>query len=146
MPFPDVSYDVIVFDPPHLPNANATNDRETGHADVYGVRVADESRQADNITGFFLPFLVEANRVLRPDGVVLAKLADYVHNHRYQWQHVDFVNAARASGMTPCDMAITAHPAAGNLQSSKWEKVHHLRRGHSYWVVVRKGLKCEAAR
>ena len=145
MPFADHAYDVIAFDPPHLPNAYSTNGRKTGHADVYGVRTADSDRQADNVTGYFDAFLGEASRVLRPGGIVLAKLADYVHNHRYQWQHVDFVVAVRAAGMTPCDIGIVAHPAAGNLQSSKWQNVRHLRRAHSYWIVVRNSSKCEAA-
>jgi SAM-dependent methyltransferase len=137
IPLAGALYDVIAFDPPHLPNAYSTNDRKTGHADVYGVRVGDSDRQADNVAGYFPAFLEEAKRVLRPGGIVLAKLADYVHNHRYQWQHVDFVAAARAAGMTPCDIAIVAHPAAGNLQSSKWTNVRHLRRAHSYWIATR---------
>lgn len=145
MPFPDASFDVIAFDPPHLPNAYSTNDRTSGHADVYGVRVADASRHGDNVTGYFGDFLCEAKRVLRPGGLILAKLADYVHNHRYQWQHVEFVLAVREAAMTPCDVAIVANPASGNLQSSKWANVHHLRRAHSYWIVVRNGPKCEAA-
>lgn len=142
MPFPDASYDVVAFDPPHLPNANATNDRATGHADVYGVRVQHESRAADHVGGMFSPFLVEARRVLRPNGVVIGKIADLVHNHHYQWQHVDFINEARAIGLTPCDVIIKRDPASGNLSSSKWENVRHVRRVHLYWIVLRKG-RCE---
>jgi hypothetical protein len=47
---------------------------------------------------------------------VLAKIADLVHNHRYQWQQVDFINAVREVGMTPCDMMIKCDPCAGNLE------------------------------
>jgi SAM-dependent methyltransferase len=142
MPLSDDSFDVVAFDPPHLPNANATNDRTTGHADVYGVRVRDDARNADHVSGLFVPFLQQAARVLRCDGIVIAKIADLVHNHRYQWQHVDFINAARLVGLTPCDVVIKADPTAGNLSSSKWENVHHFRRAHLYWIVVRKG-RCE---
>ncbi len=142
MPFDDDSYDVIAFDPPHLPNANATNDRTTGHADVYGVRVQATDRAADHINGMFTPFLTEARRVLRPNGIVIAKIADLVHNHRYQWQHVDFINACRAAELTPCDLILKSDPTSGNLASSKWENVRHVRRVHLYWIVVRNG-RCE---
>lgn len=142
MPFADDTFDVVAFDPPHLPNANATNDRTTGHADVYGVRVQSEDRVGDHINSVFVPFLTEAHRVLRPNGIVIAKLADLVHNHRYQWQHVDFIVAARSVGMTPCDLVVKCDPAAGNLISSKWRNVKHFRRGHCFWIVVRNG-RCE---
>lgn len=142
MPFEDGSFDVVIFDPPHLPNAYATNDRATGHADVYGVRVQADARSGDNVVPLFVGFLAEANRILRDDGVVLAKISDLVHNHRYQWQMVEFVQAIQVSGLTPCDLLIKRDPAGGNLKSSKWSKVHHLRRVHSYFIVARKG-RCE---
>jgi hypothetical protein len=44
--------------------------------------------------------------------------------------------------MTPCDMLIKRDPAGGNLKSSKWKTVHHLKRVHSYFIVARKG-RCE---
>lgn len=143
MPFEDASYSAIVFDPPHLPNAHATNGRKTGHADVYGTRMQEAARSGDNISALFAPFLAEAKRVLEPQGIVLAKLRSTVHNHRAQWEHVEFVNAVRAASLTPCDELIIRHPAGGNLSSSKWKNVRHLRRVHSYWIVVRKG-QCEA--
>ncbi len=34
-------------------------------------------------------------------------------------------------------------PVAGNIQSGQWKKVHHLRRTHCYWFVVRNSLRCE---
>lgn len=145
MPFGDASFDVIVFDPPHLPNAYATNDRTSGHADVYGVRVQDAARSGDNVGGLFPPFLREAKRVLRDEGIVLCKLTDLVHNHRYQWQLVSFINDVRDAGLTPCDLLIKRDPAGGNLKSSKWKRVYHLRRVHSYFIVVRKG-RCERKR
>lgn len=144
MPFEPCSFDVVVFDPPHLPNAYATNDRRSGHADVYGVRVQDVARAGENVSGLFPGFLREAQRVLAADGVVIAKLSDLVHNHRYQWQLVDFVVAVRESGLTPCDLLIKRDPAGGNLSSSRWKNVRHLRRVHSWFVVARKG-RCEKA-
>lgn len=142
MPFGPGAFDVIVFDPPHLPNAYATNERTTGHADVYGVRVQETDRAGDNVTALFPAFLAEAARVLAPEGIVISKLTDLVHNHAYQWQLVDFINAVREAGLTPCDLLVKRDPAGGNLKSSKWKNVRHLKRVHSYFIVVRKG-RCE---
>ncbi len=141
MPFDDATFDVIVFDPPHLPAAAASQKSDEGMVKRYGLA---HSAKADNISALFDPFLREAARVLRPDGLVFAKIKDFVHNHKYQWSLVDFVAAVRAvDGLTACDMTIKRDPSGGSLTSSKWENAHHARNCHCYWIVVRKG-RCEA--
>lgn len=141
LPFGAASFDVIVFDPPHLPAAAASAESSEQYVRDYGL---SRSARADNISGCFAPFLVEATRVLRPEGLVFAKLKDFVHNHAYQWTLTDFVSAVRAQpGLTPCDLIVKRDPAGGNLKSSKWQKAHHVRNAHCWWVVVRKG-RCEA--
>lgn len=142
---PDSSYDVVAFDPPHLPAHVASPGSSGIERHQYGLTEVGDYRQGDNVSPLFAPFLSEAKRVLRPDGIVIAKLADFVHNHRYQWSHVDFINAALAAGMTPCDVIIKADPCASNLKSSKWSRVYHFRRAHCYWIVVRRGTRCEGA-
>ena len=143
MPFADQTYDIIVFDPPHLPVAAASAHSSRIWERQYGITATGVGREGDNVSGMFLPFLLEAKRVLKQGGVILAKIADLVHNHRYQWQQVDFINSVRQSQMTPCDMLIKCDPSAGNLQSSKWANVKHLRKAHCYWIVVRNSAKCE---
>ena len=146
MPFPDDSFDVIAFDPPHLPVG--------GHSDCssqqlwnqrYGItKDKGMGRDGDNVSDLFLPFLAEAKRVLRDDGIVMAKIADLVHNHRQQWQHIDFINVARSLyGLTACDLIVKGDPAAGNRSSSKWKTVKHVRKAHCYWIVVRNSTHCE---
>lgn len=143
LPFAAASFDVIVFDPPHLPVAAASAESSEQYVRDYGLA---HSARADNVSGMFAPFLAEAVRVLRPDGLVFAKLKDFVHNHAYQWTLTDFVTAVRAQpGLTPCDLIVKRDPAGGNLKSSKWQKAHHVRNAHCWWVVVRKG-RCEARR
>jgi hypothetical protein len=141
LPFADGSFDVIVFDPPHLPLAAASPQSMTQMVEDYGL---SKSVHADNISEFFSPFLKEALRVLSADGLIFAKLKDFVHNHKYQWSLVDFVSAVRLqAGLTPCDLIVKKDPCGGNLKSSKWVNAHHVRNSHCWWVVVRKG-KCEA--
>ena len=140
LPFAASSYDVIVFDPPHLPVAAASPMSSEQYTRDYGLNHAPK---ADNVSGYFAPFLTEAKRVLREDGLIFAKVKDYVHNHRYQWSLVDFICAVRAvDGLTACDLRIKRDPCGGNLKSGRWEKSHHARNVHCWWVVVRKG-RCE---
>jgi hypothetical protein len=142
MPFAANSFHVVVFDPPHLPTAAASENSSLIWEKRYGITSEGAGREGDNICGMFRPFLREAHRVLVNGGIVLAKLADIVHNHRYQWQMVDFVVAARELGLTPCDLMIKTRKTG--LVSSKWKRVKHLRRRHSYWVVVRNSKRCES--
>jgi len=145
MPFENESFDLIVFDPPHLPVAAASPNSSGIWRERYGITSdSGRGRDGDSVSGQFSPFLSEAKRVLCAEGIVLAKLADIIHNHRYQWHLVDFVCAARSAGLTPCDLLIKRDPSGGSLKSSKWQNVRHLKRSHSYFVVVRKG-RCEKA-
>jgi hypothetical protein len=69
--------------------------------------------------------------------MILVKLADLIHSAQYQWQQVDFINAVRNIGMIPDNMLIKCDPNAGNLTSSKWKTINHLRKAHCYWIVVK---------
>lgn len=139
MPFPSDTFDVIVFDPPHLPVASASTNSSGIWRKQYGLTDNElvDLRSGDNVSPMFYPFLIEARRVLKCGGIVLAKIADIIHNHRYQWQHIDIINDARLLDMTPCDMMIKTSPSSGNLKSSKWQNVFHLKRAHSHWIVIR---------
>lgn len=142
LPFDKETFDVVVFDPPHLPEAAGSTKSLAQYKKDYGLSVAPI--KGDNISGYFEPFLKEVERVLKPGGLVFAKLKDFVHNHKYQWTLVDFVGAVRAHpGLVPCDLIVKQDPAGGNLKSGKWKKTHHVRNAHCWWVVVRKGTRCE---
>lgn len=136
----DSSVDVLIFDPPHLPTAAASKNSSKIWSHRYGITGDGLGREGDNVSGMFNSFLGAAKRVLSDNGVVLAKLADLTHNHCYQWQHVDFVVAAQANGLTPCDMIIKWRST--KLVSSKWVNQYHAQKVHTYWIVLRKG-KCE---
>jgi hypothetical protein len=137
------SYDVIVFDPPHLPAAAASPESDQRFVGNYGLGHAPKG---DNISPYFGPFLREASRVLTPEGLIFAKLKDFVHNHAYQWMLAEFIMAVKSTdGLTPCDLIVKRDPSAGSMMSSKWQKAHHARNAHCWWIVVRKG-RCETRR
>jgi hypothetical protein len=137
MPFADTSFDVIVFDPPFLPTHAASAKSSKIWELQYGITANIPLRGGDNVCPMFKPFLLEARRVLKPEGIVIAKIGDLVHNHRQQFQGVEFINCTREVGLCPCDLLIKVRTS--NLNSSKWKSVRHLRKTHSYFFVVRKG-------
>lgn len=139
LPDANGTVDVLIYDPPHLPIAAASQKSDQKFAASFGL---GRSVNADNIESLHAPFLAEARRVLRPDGLLFAKIKDYIHNHKYQWNLELFNAHVRAAGLTPCDLIIKRDPSGGNLKSGRWEKAHHARNVHCYWSVVRNG-RCE---
>lgn len=61
----DEAYDVLVFDPPHLPTHAASPQSSGIWEQRYGITANGEGREGDNVTGLFKPFLKEAKRVLK---------------------------------------------------------------------------------
>ena len=139
MPFPDEDFDVVVYDPPHIPNQG--KDKTKDFNKRFGLVLRSPKENGYTFTHTFPPFVREAFRVLRPEGILLCKITDYVHHHRYQWAHIELVNAARAVGFIPCDCIVKIR--RGPIIDPKWKTAHHSRRQHCYWLVFRKSNKCE---
>jgi SAM-dependent methyltransferase len=139
MPFENASFDVVVYDPPHIPNQG--KDRSKDFNTRFGLKGKSPKEQGYNFTFTYPPFLSEAYRVLRQEGILLCKIADYVHGHRYQWAHIDFVQAAVKAGFCPCDCIVKVRK--GPIVDPRWKTAHHARRQHCYWLIFRKSKKCE---
>jgi SAM-dependent methyltransferase len=139
MPFDGESFDVVVYDPPHIPNQGKDNEKDFNTR--FGLVLKSPKENGYTFTHTFPPFLKEAYRVLRPEGVLFCKIADYVHHHRYQWAHIEMVNAATARGFTACDCIVKIRKAP--IIDPKWKIAHHTRKQHCYWLVFRKSKKCE---
>jgi SAM-dependent methyltransferase len=138
-PFKDSCFDVVVYDPPHIPNQGS--DRSKDFNTRFGLVLKSSAENGYNFTRLYPPFLREAFRVLRPDGVLFCKIADYIHNHRFQWAHIEVVRAAVETGFCPCDCIVKIRK--GPILDPKWKTAHHARRQHCYWLVFRKSSKCE---
>ena len=139
MPLDDASYDVIVYDPPHIPNQG--KDKKKDFQLRFWLTLSSPKENGYTFAHTFPPFLREAYRVLKDEGVLLCKITDYIHHHRYQWAHIDLVNAAREVGFTACDCIVKVRK--GPIIDPKWKTAHHSRRQHCYWLVFRKSKKCE---
>jgi hypothetical protein len=85
--------------------------------------------------------LQQAKRVLKPGGLLLAKITDMVNNHRSKWAHCDFMRMAEEAGFTVCDLIIKVR--VGPMVSTKWKEAHHARKRHCFWIICRNGDSCE---
>jgi hypothetical protein len=139
LPFPQGSFDVVVFDPPHQSDGG-----DNALGGDWGERYGTAGYECDP-SDTFDAFLTEAARVLVPrSGMVLAKIADQVHTV-YRWQHIDLVVAARAAGFTPCDLILRVALSRGQLIDPRWKRIGHVRQVHTYWLALRNGSQCYAA-
>ncbi|GAB4424133.1 MAG: hypothetical protein Fur0044_22140 [Anaerolineae bacterium] len=82
MSFRDNSFDVIVFDPPHIPNQG--QDQSKDFNTRFGLVLKSSAQNGYNFSYLYPPFVQEAYRVLKPEGILFCKIADYVHGHRFQ--------------------------------------------------------------
>jgi SAM-dependent methyltransferase len=139
MPFRSDSFDVVVYDPPHIPNQG--KDKQKDFQDRFGLVIKSPKENGYNFNHLYGPFCKEAYRILKPEGILLCKITDYIHHHRYQWAHVELINAARAVGFRACDSIIKIRK--GPIIDPRWKKAHHSRRHHCYWLIFRKSNKCE---
>jgi SAM-dependent methyltransferase len=139
MPFKAEEFDVVIYDPPHIPNQG--RDRVKDFGKRFGLGEKSPSKNGYNFSHLYPPFVAEAYRVLRPEGVLFCKIADYIHNHRHQWAHIELVRAAVAAGFLACDCIVKVRKAP--IVDPKWKAAHHARRQHCYWLVFRKSKKCE---
>jgi hypothetical protein len=135
--FPPASFDVVVWDPPHVTDAGSGIVGADDWADRYGT--LSPGLKGASIAPLFAPFLEAARAVLQPaTGIVLAKIADQVHDERRQWTFVDLVLAARVAGFTSCDYAVKPHSSPTD---PKWKNAFHLR-SPTFWLVLRNGPSC----
>ncbi len=141
MPFRNGAFDAVVYDPPHIPNQG--RDKQKDFTSRFGLGQRSGRENDYNFSKTYPEFLREAYRVLPAEGVLLCKITDYIHNHRYQWAHVDLINAATMLGFVPCDLIVKMRK--GPIIDPRWKVAHHARRQHCYWIVFRKTAKagCE---
>lgn len=141
IPLKNNSIDIIVFDPPYLPTDGDSENASKIYKERFGITgnnfQAQDYRTKNNISDCFIPFLKEAKRILKSNGIILAKLGDIIHSSIYQWHSVDFVNACKELNLNPDDLRIMYRTHVMN--SGAWKNINHLRKNHVYWFLVKKG-------
>lgn len=133
-------FGVVVYDPPHVGPQGRDKSRKRFDVD-FGATIDCGKEHNWNLSYLYPPFLKQAKRVLKPEGLLLAKITDMVNNHRSKWPHVDFMRMAEEAGFTVCDLIVKVR--TGPMKSSKWKTAHHARKRHCFWIVCRNSEDCE---
>jgi hypothetical protein len=133
-------FGVVVYDPPHVGPQGRDKSKKRFDVD-FGATIECGKEHDWNLSYLYPPFLKQAKRVLKPDGLLLAKITDMVNNHKSKWPHVDFIRMAEEAGFTVCDLIVKVR--VGPMKSSKWKVAHHARKRHCFWIVCRNSKECE---
>lgn len=134
------SFAVVVYDPPHV--GPQGRDKSAKRFDVdFGATVECGKDHDWSLSYLYPPFLRQAKRVLKPDGILLAKITDMVNSHRSKWAHCDFMRMAEEEGFVVCDLIVKIRN--GPMVSTKWKNAHHARKRHCFWIICRNGTCCE---
>jgi hypothetical protein len=133
-------YGVVVYDPPHVGPQGRDKSRKRFDVD-FGATMECGREHDWNLSYLYPPFLRQAKRVLKQDGLLLAKITDMVNNHKSKWPHCDFMRMAEEAGFTVCDLIVKIRN--GPMMSTKWKQAHHARKRHCFWIICRNSAECE---
>jgi hypothetical protein len=134
------SFGTIVFDPPHVGPQGRDKSKKRFDVD-FGATIECGKEHDWNLSYLYPPFLAQAKRVLKPEGLLLAKITDMVNSHKSKWPHVDFIRMAEDVGFTVCDLIVKVRN--GPMVSNKWKSAHHARKRHCFWIICRNSTSCE---
>ena len=137
---PSAHFGTVVFDPPHV--GPQGRDKSVKRFDVdFGATMECGKEHGWTLSYLYPPFLQQAKRVLKPEGLLLAKITDMVNSHKSRWAHCDFMRMAEEAGFTVCDLIVKIR--CGPMMSNKWKEAHHARKRHCFWIICRNGSDCE---
>ena len=137
---PSGKFATVVYDPPHV--GPQGRDKSVKRFDVdFGATMECGKEHGWTLSYLYPPFLKQVKRVLKPNGLLLAKITDMVNSHRSKWAHCDFMRMAEEAGFTVCDLIIKIR--RGPMLSNKWKEAHHARKRHCFWIICRNGESCE---
>ena len=132
LPFPDGTFDAVVFDPPYKLNG-ASHGRGPASCDAdYGVG-GPAVRWQDRMQ-LCRDGIAEGSRVLRPGGTLLVKCQDQVVSGAVRWQTHDFAAHAAAHG---CRLVDQLHLRSYRPQPAGRRQVH-ARRNYSTLLICAK--------
>lgn len=137
LPLKSASLSNAVFDPPFLTYVKNGRDHKDG-----AVRMTAKFGgywTYNELETHYRGTLKEAMRVLKPDGKLIFKCQDIIHNHRMHCTHANVINWAALEGMRLLDLFILT--ASHRMPGPQKGKQRHARIFHSYFLVFIKPKK-----
>jgi hypothetical protein len=146
LPYADASIDAVVLDPPYLEGLlrekAETRGGQGSHGalrQVYSAGVARKpagGRWHQAVLDLYLAAAVEARRVLRDHGILIAKCQDEVSANRQELTHVQLVTALAAMGFYARDLFVLVRSNRPGV--ARLLRQVHARKNHSYFLVFQK--------
>lgn len=134
--FLDGYFDMVVFDPPYMPNSGTIGGNSTvkSVADAYRNNDSTPLKNQKEVVALYQDGVAEATRILKARGYLVVKCKDMTGSGREGWIHDKIMN-------TPgfrCEDLFVVIMSGNQLFDPKWKNQHHSRKNNSYFVVLRK--------
>jgi hypothetical protein len=139
LPYVDGAMDCVVFDPPymHTPGGTAHVSHQNYEEYYRNNRTNGSSKKYhEAVLELYFTAAIEANRVLRDEGIYIVKCADEVCANQQRLTHVEVINELSRCGFVVEDMFIVMRTNKPGV--SRVIKQLHARKNHSYFLVFRK--------
>jgi hypothetical protein len=148
LPYADDSLDCVVLDPPYMEGffrdyeshlAGSGNYSAFRHHYSHGQAtqwLEGAPKWHDAVTDLYVHGGIEAYRVLRPNGILIAKCQDEVSANKQRLTHVEIITAYESIGFYTKDLFVVVRTNKAGV--SRLKKQEHARKNHSYFLVFQK--------
>lgn len=133
LPEADESVDVVVFDPPYIPQGGRETSTTQDFLTRYGLHDVPKTR--GELEVLIAGGMAEAARVLKPSGRLFVKCMDYINGGRFCQGRHNVVTTAHFCGLEQVDEFVH-HSGMG--PQPKGRRQLHSRRTHSFLCVFQK--------
>jgi len=138
LPIKNNSLSCIMFDPPFLWTSGPSL-KKTDKSNIITKRFS-YFKNAPEIFKFYYKALIEFNRILHKNGILIFKCQDTISGGSNHFSHNIIMNQALEIGYYPKDLFILL--AKSRLISGKHKNQKHCRKFHSYfWVFEKRNSK-----
>jgi ParB-like chromosome segregation protein Spo0J len=141
LPYVDASFDCVVLDPPYAEGFYETADKPSDND--YWIKdryVGDTGEQAatyhDAVLEIYAAAGEEAHRVLREDGILIAKMQDEVSRNEQRLTHVEVTTLYEELGFHAKDLFVVVRPDTPTV--GRMYEQRRARKNHSYFLVYEK--------
>lgn len=130
LPYEESSLDALILDPPYM--AGGAGVKRTLN-DCY--QNEERTRSPADVRRLYGAGILEAARVLRPDGILIVKCQDAVESHRQELFHMHVTQMLDLFGFRVEDMFVLVQRVQPLMRHVRQM---HARKNHSYAVVGRR--------
>lgn len=127
-PFLNASFDVIVLDPPYAAHGKALKSSidscyKTGTIEV---------KSSIGVTDLYMAGIKEAQRLLKPKGILILKVQDEIESGKQVFNHVKYLSL---EGWITEDLFVMVF---SGIPCARWPYQRHARKNHSYFIILRR--------